>query len=49
MPEMLVYDDVYVTKIRDLIARQEKFILKSKSNHAKYTGVNTNGSKRKQH
>ena len=35
LPEMLVYDDVYVNKIRDLIARQENFIQKVNSKHSK--------------
>ena len=44
LPEMLVYDDVYVNKIRDLIARQEKFILKIKGGHSKYSDCNPNAA-----
>jgi hypothetical protein len=44
LPEMLVYDDVYVNKIRDLISRQEKFIQKIDSGHAKYNNCNPNAA-----
>lgn len=40
LPEMCVYDDVYINKIRDLISRQEKFIHKIKTGNAKYSGCN---------
>lgn len=44
LPEMFVYDDVYVNKIRDLVSRQEKFIQKVGSNHSKYRGCDTSAA-----
>lgn len=44
LPNMFVYNDVYVNKIRDLVARQQKFIKLVNRGGQKYKDCNTNAA-----